>query len=409
MEKTGVKIDSAFLEKLSEKLSARIDELQKKIIGYAGAEINVNSAKQIAEVLFEKLKIQEQARVRKTAGGGRYSTAAGELEKLKDSHPIVPLILEHRELAKLVSTYTDALPKLVRPDTKRVHTTFNQTVTATGRLSSSDPNLQNIPIRTELGREIRKAFVAPAGSELIVADYSQFELRILAHLSEDPALSAAFKKGEDIHRRTASEVWGVAPEKVTKEQRSAAKAINFGIAYGMGENALAESAGIPRHEARAFIDKYFLTFPKVGEWLENTKALAYAQGYVETLFGRRRYLPELKSHIPYLRAAGERMAINAPIQGTNADAIKLAMVELHKILAERFGLQTDADAKMILQVHDELVFEVKKGLAKILLPIIREKMEGAIQLRVPVKVDIRVGKSWGELENIEEEHEEPNI
>jgi len=297
----------------------------------------------------------------------------------------------------------------VRPDTHRVHTTYNQTVTATGRLSSSDPNLQNIPIRTELGREIRKAFVAPAGSELIVADYSQIELRILAHLSEDPALIAAFKNGEDIHRRTASEVWGVPLDKVTKEQRSAAKAINFGIAYGMGENALAESAGIPRYEARNFIDKYFLTFPKVREYLDNAKDLAYAQGYVETIFGRRRYLPELKSQIPYLRAAGERMAVNAPIQGTNADAIKLAMIELHKIVAERFGLHPGAEAKMILQVHDELVFEVKKGMSQMLVPIVREKMESAIQLRVPVKVDVRVGRSWGELENFEDEHDEPNV
>ncbi len=409
MERHGVDLDSKFLETLSVKLTARIGELELEIKKYAGDEVNVNSPKQLAEVLFEKLQIQQNARVRKTAGGSRYSTSADELEKLKDAHPIVPLILEHRELAKLVSTYVDALPKLVRQDTHRVHTTFNQTVTATGRLSSSDPNLQNIPIRTELGREIRKAFVAPAGSELIVADYSQIELRILAHLSEDPALTAAFQNGEDIHRRTASEVWGVPLPKVTKEQRSAAKAINFGIAYGMGENALAESAGIPRTEARAFIEKYFLTFPKVREYLDNTKTLAYAQGYIETIFGRRRYLPELKSNIPYLRAAGERMAVNAPIQGTNADAIKLAMIELNKIIAERWGLQPDAGAKMILQVHDELVFEVKHGMAAIILPLIREKMESAIKLRVPVKVDIRVGRSWGELENAEEKHDEPNI
>jgi DNA polymerase I len=409
MERHGVELDSKFLEKLSVKLTARVNELETEIKKYAGAEVNVSSPKQLAEVLFEKLKIQENARVRKTAGGTRYSTSADELEKLKDSHPIVPLILEHRELAKLVSTYVDALPKLVRSDTHRVHTTFNQTVTATGRLSSSDPNLQNIPIRTELGREIRKAFVAPAGSDLVVADYSQIELRILAHLSEDPALTAAFINGEDIHRRTASEVWGVPLEKVTKEQRSAAKAINFGIAYGMGENALAESAGIPRHEARAFIEKYFLTFPKVREYLDNAKELAYAQGYVETIFGRRRYLPELRSNIPYLRAAGERMAVNAPIQGTNADAIKLAMIELNKIIAERWGLHADASVKMLLQVHDELVFEVKKGFASAIVPIIREKMEGAIKLRVPVKVDIRIGRSWGELENVEDEHDEPNI
>jgi DNA polymerase I len=404
MERHGVELDSKFLEKLSVKLTARVNELETEIKKFAGAEVNVSSPKQLAEVLFEKLKIQENARVRKTAGGTRYSTSADELEKLKDSHPIVPLILKHRELAKLVSTYVDALPKLVRPDTHRVHTTFNQTVTATGRLSSSDPNLQNIPIRTELGREIRKAFVAPAGSDLVVADYSQIELRILAHLSEDPALMAAFINGEDIHRRTASEVWGVSLDKVTKEQRSAAKAINFGVAYGMGENALSESAGITRHEARAFIEKYFLTFPKVREYLDNAKELAYAQGYVETIFGRRRYLPELRSNIPYLRAAGERMAVNAPIQGTNADAIKLAMIELNKIIAERWGLHADASVKMLLQVHDELVFEVKKGLASAIVPIIREKMEGAIKLRVPVKVDIRVGRSWGELEKVEEEH-----
>jgi DNA polymerase-1 len=409
MERHGIEIDRNFLEKLSVRLTARINELEVEIKKFAGAEVNVSSPKQLAEVLFEKLKIQENARVRKTAGGSRYSTSADELEKLKDVHPIVPLILEHRELSKLVSTYVDALPKLVRPDTGRVHTTFNQTVTATGRLSSSDPNLQNIPIRTELGREIRKAFVAPPGHELVVADYSQIELRILAHLSEDPALCEAFKQGQDIHTRTASEVWGVPIDKVTKTQRSAAKAINFGIAYGMGANALAESAGISRDEARAFIDKYFLTFAKVGEYLENTKALAYSQGYIETLYGRRRYLPELKSHIPYLRAAGERMAVNAPIQGANADAIKLAMIELHKLVAERWGLDKAADVKMLLQVHDELVFEVKRGLGAEIAALLKEKMTDAIKLRVPVKVDVRVGRSWGELENFEEEHDEPNI
>ncbi len=409
MERHGIELDSKFLEKLSVKLTARINELEIEIKKYAGDEVNVSSPKQLAEVLFEKLKIQENARVRKTAGGSRYSTSADELEKLKDAHPIVPLILEHRELSKLVSTYVDALPKLVRHDTGRVHTTFNQTVAATGRLSSSDPNLQNIPIRTELGREIRKAFIAPPGRELVVADYSQIELRILAHLSEDPALCEAFKEGQDIHTRTASEVWGIPIDKVTKTQRSAAKAINFGVAYGIGANALSESAGISRDEARAFIDKYFLTFAKVGEYLENTKALAYSQGYIETLFGRRRYLPELKSQIPYLRAAGERMAVNAPIQGTNADAIKLAMIELHKFVAERWGLQSDADVKMLLQVHDELVFEVKRGLGVEIAKLLKEKMTDAIKLRVPVKVDVRVGRSWGELENVEEEHDGPNI
>jgi len=409
MERHGIEIDSKFLEKLSIKLTARINELEIEIKKFAGAEVNVSSPKQLAEVLFEKLQIQKSAHVRKTAGGSRYSTSADELEKLKDAHPIVPLILEHRELSKLVSTYVDALPKLVRPDTGRVHTTFNQTVTATGRLSSSDPNLQNIPIRTELGREIRKAFIAPPGRELVVADYSQIELRILAHLSEDPALCEAFKQGQDIHTRTASEVWGIPIDKVTKTQRSAAKAINFGIAYGIGANALSESAGISRDEARAFIEKYFLTFAKVGEYLENTKALAYSQGYIETLYGRRRYLPELKSQIPYLRAAGERMAVNAPIQGTNADAIKLAMIELHKFVAERWGLQKDSDVKMLLQVHDELVFEVKRGLGNEISKLLKEKMTDAIKLRVPVKVDVRVGRSWGELENVEEEHGQPNI
>jgi DNA polymerase-1 len=322
------------------------------------------------------------------------------LEKLKDAHPIVALILEHRELEKLLTTYVDALPKLVRPDTRRVHTTFNQTVAATGRLSSSDPNLQNIPIRTEQGREMRKAFVAPPGRVLIVADYSQIELRILAHLSEDNALCAAFREGQDIHSRTASEVWNIPLEEVTKTQRSAAKAINFGIAYGIGANALAESAGISREEARAFIEKYFLTFKKVGVYLENAKNAAYRQGYVETLFGRKRYLPELKSQIPYLRAAGERMAINAPIQGTNADAIKLAMIELNRVVAERWGLGSAADVKMLIQVHDELVFEAKRELAAGVAALVKETMEAAIKLSVPVKVDLRTGKNWGELETI---------
>jgi len=406
MERDGVSLDTKFLAALSTKLNKRIDTLEKKIKDIAGTEVNVNSAAQLAEVLFEKLKIQEKVRIRKTAGGTRLSTAAGELEKMKDAHPIVPLILEYRELAKLTSTYVDALPKLVRADTHRIHTTYNQTVAATGRLSSSDPNLQNIPVRSELGREIRKAFVAAPGHELIVADYSQFELRILAHLSEDPAMIDAFKSGQDIHSRTASEVWGVPIDTVTKEQRYAAKAINFGIAYGMGANALAESAGIPREEARAFIDKYFLTFPKVREYIDNTKELAHAQGYAETLFGRRRYLPELHSNIPYLRAAGERMAVNAPIQGTNADAIKLAMIELHHWIGERYGFGADAQVRMLLQVHDELVFETKKGLAEEVIGVIKEKMEHAVMLRVPVVIDVRIGSSWGELENAAEEHEE---
>jgi DNA polymerase-1 len=406
MERDGVSLDTKFLAALSTKLNKRIDTLEKKIKDIAGTEVNVNSAAQLAEVLFEKLKIQEKVRIRKTAGGTRLSTAAGELEKMKDAHPIVPLILEYRELAKLTSTYVDALPKLVRADTHRIHTTYNQTVAATGRLSSSDPNLQNIPVRSELGREIRKAFVAAPGHELIVADYSQFELRILAHLSEDPAMIDAFKSGQDIHSRTASEVWGVPIDTVTKEQRYAAKAINFGIAYGMGANALAESAGIPREEARAFIDKYFLTFPKVREYIDNTKELAHAQGYAETVFGRRRYLPELRSNIPYLRAAGERMAVNAPIQGTNADAIKLAMIELHHWIGERYGFGADAQVRMLLQVHDELVFETKKGLAEEVIGVIKEKMEHAVMLRVPVVIDVRIGSSWGELENAAEEHEE---
>jgi DNA polymerase-1 len=400
MERDGIELDVNFLKHFSVKLTARIGELETAIKEYAGAEVNVSSPKQIAEVLFEKLQIQQNARVRKTAGGSRYSTSAEELEKLKDAHPIVALILEHRELEKLLTTYVDALPKLVRPDTRRVHTTFNQTVAATGRLSSSDPNLQNIPIRTEQGREMRKAFVAPPGRVLIVADYSQIELRILAHLSEDNALCAAFREGQDIHSRTASEVWNIPLEEVTKTQRSAAKAINFGIAYGIGANALAESAGISREEARAFIEKYFLTFKKVGVYLENAKNAAYRQGYVETLFGRKRYLPELKSQIPYLRAAGERMAINAPIQGTNADAIKLAMIELNRVVAERWGLGSAADVKMLIQVHDELVFEAKRELAAGVAALVKETMEAAIKLSVPVKVDLRTGKNWGELETI---------
>jgi len=406
MERHGIALDGPFLKKFNATLVKRLTALEQEIQKRAGGDLNVNSAQQLAEVLFDRLKIHEKVRVKKTATGARLSTAAGELEKLKDAHPIVPAILEYRELAKLHSTYGDALPRLVRPDTGRVHTTWNQAVTATGRLSSSEPNLQNIPVRTELGREMRRAFVAAPGRELLVADYSQFELRILAHLANDPTMTDAFRSGEDIHARTASEVWGVAIGAVTKEQRYAAKAINFGIAYGMGANALAESAGIPREEARAFIEKYFLTFGNVREYLTNTKALAAAQGYVETFFGRRRYLPELKSNIPYLRAAGERMAINAPIQGTNADAIKLAMIDLHRWIGEHYGYGSDAPVKMLLQVHDELVFEIEKGLAAKVASTIKKKMEGAISLRVPVVVECRIGRSWGELEKFEDEHED---
>ncbi|MEK7665723.1 MAG: DNA polymerase I [Patescibacteria group bacterium] len=387
MEATGVKLNTTFLKKLSEKLHDQLDVLTKKIYKMAGREFNVNSPLQLADVLFKELKLSTK-NIKKTKTG--LSTGIDELAKLEELHPIVKLIMQYRELAKLVSTYVDALPKLVAKD-GRLHTTFNQTVTATGRLSSSDPNLQNIPVRTEAGREIRKAFVAEAGNVLLSADYSQIELRIVAIIAKDKSFIEAFEEGADIHTRTASEVWGVKENEVTKEQRYAAKAINFGILYGMGARSLAKSTNLSQSDAREFLDKYFELHPAIHNYIEATKQQAHEDGYVETLFGRRRYLPEIHTGVQMLVAQAERMAVNMPMQGTQADIIKMAMIKVMK------WIKKDSQARLLLQVHDELVFEVDEKQAKKIGEEIRNIMSNVVKLDVPLVVDIAIGKNWGEL------------
>lgn len=387
MEKVGVKIDTKFLEKLSKDLAKRLGELTKSIHKEAGQEFNVNSPLQLAEILFEKLELPTKG-IKRTKSG--YSTAASELEKLRAAHPVISMIEEYRELSKLASTYVDALPRLVAKD-GRVHTSYNQTVTATGRLSSSEPNLQNIPIRTELGREIRKAFVAPKGKTLIAADYSQIELRLVSVIANDKNFQQAFREGADIHRRTAAEVWGVDEEKVTKEQRRAAKAINFGIIYGMGPRALAASTGLSFGEAQEFIERYLDLHHSVRDYLEETKTSAHKNEYVETMFGRRRYLPEISSGIHMLVAAAERMAINMPVQGAAADIMKMAMIVVDEWVEKTDGVE------MLLQVHDELVFEVEKKKADEFAKKIRSLMEGVVNLNVPLVVDVEVGPNWGDM------------
>ena len=306
--------------------------------------------------------------------------------------------MEQREYSKLLSTYVTAIPELVDKSDGRLHSHFNQAVTATGRLSSSDPNLQNIPIRTELGREIRKAFVAAPGRVLIGADYSQIELRIAAHLANDAAMIQSFQEGADIHQATAARIWGVKPEAVTFEQRRAAKAINFGILYGMGSHSLAASTGLASSEAKEYIKKYLEVHTGIRTYMEAAKSSARELGYVETLFGRRRYLPEISSGVPFVRAEAERMAVNMPVQGTSADVIKIAMRQLHERIEKEFGLGPEAKLKMILQVHDELVFEADVKIATEVTAWIKSTMEKVAELQVPLVVDVETGKNWGEME-----------
>jgi len=389
MEKNGVKVDAQYLKEMAKKVDADLEKISKKIYKLAGEEFNINSPQQLQVILFEKLELPTEGIRRGKTG---ISTAAPELEKLRNTHPIIDLIFEQRELAKLKSTYIDALPALISKETGRVHTSFNQTVTATGRLSSSNPNLQNIPIRSELGREIRKAFVALPGSVLIAADYSQIELRIVASISNDKKMIAAFQEGRDIHTATAAAIWGIPEEKVDKDMRRAAKAINFGIIYGQGPHGLAASADISFMEAKDFIERYFAAYQGIKNYIDETKALALKLGYVETIFGRRRYLPDIKSSIRQVRAAAERMAINMPVQGTAADIMKMAMISVHKNLG-----RISKNSKMILQVHDELVLEVPKADEKIVASFVREEMENVHKLKVPVVVDVEVGKNWGEM------------
>jgi DNA polymerase-1 len=399
MESHGIKVDAGFLKKMETIMRTRIDEVSKSILKAAGEEFNINSPAQLQHVLFERLGLSAKG-IKKTSTG-QLSTGADELEKLRGQHPIISDIFEHREYSKLLSTYVAAIPSLIHPRTGRLHTHFNQAVAATGRLSSSDPNLQNIPIRTELGREIRKAFVVDKGNVMIAADYSQIELRIAASVAEDQKMMEAFKKGTDIHTATAAEIWEVSEAEVSFEQRRAAKAINFGILYGMGANSLASSAGVSREEASNFIKKYLEVYKGLRSYMEQSKAHARSLGYVETIFGRRRYLPDINSGIPYLRAEAERMAINMPIQGANADIIKLAMVRLEERIAREYGTGPDADVKMLLQVHDELVFEVKESLVPTVTVWIKQVMEETVSLKVPIDVKVKIGQNWGSLHVLE--------
>jgi DNA polymerase I len=386
MQRNGVLLDTARLKEMSLHLGNQIGKLEQEIYNYAGHQFNINSPQQLGEILFQELKLPARKK------GSSYSTGADVLEELRNEHKIISPILEYRQLSKLKSTYVDALPGLINPKTGRVHTSFNQTKTATGRLSSSDPNLQNIPIRTELGREIRLAFVAPEGSFLISSDYSQIDLRALAHLSQDEGLLEAFRHDEDIHAATASRLYGVMPLFVTPDMRRVAKTVNFGVIYGMSEYGLEQATELSREEAAKFISSYFEKYPRVTRYLEATRQQAREKGYVQTLLGRKRAIPEVNSPNRQVRQAAERMAINMPVQGTSADIIKVAMVNLYREMKQR-GLKS----KMLLQVHDELVFEVPEGELKEMQDLVPHLMSTAIKLSIPVKVDTKVGRNWGEM------------
>ncbi|RMG67557.1 MAG: DNA polymerase I [Calditrichaeota bacterium] len=391
MEKNGVSLDVPFLEQMSRELAGELERLEREIYRMAGEAFNINSPQQLGNILFNKLEIHKEMGNRRPSRTktGQYSTSESVLEKYSQ-HPLVGKLLEYRKLMKLKSTYVDALPRLVSRRTGRLHTSFNQTVTATGRLSSSDPNLQNIPIRTELGRKIRRAFIPASPRDWILsADYSQIELRMLAHLSGDPGLKAAFERGEDIHTSTAAAIFNLAPEEVTPEHRRKAKEVNFGIIYGISPYGLANRLGIDPEEAKQIIVNYFARFPRVNDYITHVLATAYKNKYVTTILNRRRYIPEIDSKNATVRQNAERIAINTTIQGSAADLIKLAMINIHHWLKRE-----QARSKMVLQIHDELVFEVADEELESIQHMVRRQMEGAIRLSVPLKVDIGVGKNW---------------
>ena len=391
MERNGVQIDRAELARQSAELGAELMKLEQEAYVAAGQPFNLNSPKQLQEILFDKMGIPTKG-LKKTAKGG-ISTNEAVLEQLAPDYPLPKIILQNRSLAKLKSTYTDKLPEMISPKDGRVHTTYAQAVAITGRLASNNPNLQNIPIRTAEGRRVRRAFTAPQGSVIVSADYSQIELRIMAHLSGDKTLIAAFQNGEDVHRRTAAEVFGIAPENVSSEQRRYAKTINFGLIYGMGQYGLAKSLGIDNLSAKTFIDRYFARYPGVAEYMQRTKEQAAAQGFVETLFGRRLYLPDIRNKNANARAGAERAAINAPMQGTASDLIKRAMIDV-----SRWLVSDDLKSKLIMQVHDELVLEVPEAeldSVKEKLPQIMAKVDDGM-LKVPLVAEVGVGMNWEE-------------
>jgi DNA polymerase-1 len=395
MEMVGIALDTAFLKELSEEMHARIGQIAEQIYEMVGHEFNINSTQQLSKVLFDELGLDPPDRTRKTASG-HYSTAASVLDELQDKHPMIDLIREYREIAKLKSTYADALPDQVNAATGRVHTSYNQTGSVTGRLASSDPNLQNIPIRTELGRRIRQAFIPFPGNLLLGVDYSQIELRIVAHIAEDKAMIEAFLNDEDIHQATASALYRVDLEDVTGDMRRHAKAVNFGLIYGMSPFGLSRSTDLTLAEAEDFVDAYFTQYPGVQGYLEKIRGQASEQGYVATLLGRRRYFPQLlkdASVSEVVRSRAMREAINAPIQGTAADIMKIAMLKLPKQLAEG-GYR----ARMLLQVHDELVFDCPENELEAVAGIVRETMQSAFELVVPLKTDAKAGPNWSNLE-----------
>ncbi|HRY82558.1 MAG TPA: DNA polymerase I [Candidatus Moranbacteria bacterium] len=403
MEIAGVKLNTLIFEGIAEKINGRVKNLEKNIYELAGEEFNINSPKQLKEILFEKLKISTD-NIKKGKTG--FSTASSELEKLKGEYKIAEKIEEYREVFKLKTTYLDALPLLVDKNS-RIHTTFNQAVTATGRLSSSDPNLQNIPIRTDLGQLLRVAFEAEEGYKLVSADYSQIDLRAVAHVSGDKKMIELFHAGHDIHTATASEINKVSFSQVTQKMRSSAKALNFGVIYGMSVFGFSASAGISRDDAKKFIDAYFEKFTGVAEYMKSTKEFAKINGYVETEMGRRRYIPEINSPNFMVQNAAERMAINMPIQGMSADIVKLAMIKVHEEFfrsstsfdqndREKLSFQP-GDVKIILQVHDEIILEVKETLAEEVGKKVKEIMEGVYKLKVPLVVDVKIGDNWGEI------------
>ena len=388
MERNGVTLDTELLRQMTHRLGEQLLKLEGEIYNSVGHHFNVNSPQQLSYVLFEELKLPTAKR---TKSG--YSTGAAVLEALRGVHPVIELILDYRQLSKLKSTYIDALPALTNPKTGRVHTSFNQTRTATGRLSSSEPNLQNIPVRGEMAKEIRQAFIAPPGSYLLAGDYSQIDLRALAHLSQDPSLIRAFQQDEDIHTATATQLFNVETSQVTRDMRRLAKTVNFGITYGMSDYGLEQATELSRQEAAQFIAAYFEKYSGIKEYLESTKEQARRSGYVQTLLGRKRYIPEINASNRQIREAAERMAINMPVQGTSADIIKVAMINLHQKMS-----QQKLRSKMLLQVHDELIFEVPREEMEMMQKLVPEVMSTSLILSVPLKVDIKTGKNWGEME-----------
>jgi DNA polymerase-1 len=387
MERAGVALDTELLRSMSSSLGGEMSRLEKEIYGNIGHEFNINSSQQLSKILYEELHLSLS---RKTKSG--YSTDASALEELKGTHPVIDLILQYRQLTKLKSTYTDAFLALINPRTGRIHTSFNQTGTSTGRLSSSEPNLQNIPIRSELGGKVRQSIMAQPGWYLLSADYSQIDLRALAHISQDPELIATFLRDEDVHTATASRVFNVPAGEVTTSMRRVAKTVNFGVIYGMSDYGLEQATDFSREEAAQFIASYFEKYPKVKEYIEDTKVQARELGYVQTVLGRRRYIPEIKSPNRQIKEGAERMAINMPVQGTTADIIKIAMINIHREMQKR-----NLRSQMILQVHDELVFEVSPDETETIRELVAELMPAALKLSVPLKIDIKVGKNWGEM------------